>query len=102
MRNVQNLLIRENRQHFFGYKIQTTKLQKILVIRRDTCRMFRKKKRDLMKAKVKKLEENTKNKNIREMYKGINEFKKGSQPRGYVLKKHDGTIEADTTARVSQ
>ena len=29
-----------------------------------------------MKAKVNKLEENSKNKHIREMYKGINEFKK--------------------------
>ena len=29
-----------------------------------------------MKAKVNKLEENSENKNIREKYKGINEFKK--------------------------
>ena len=36
------------------------------------------------------------NKNIREMYKGITEFKKGYQPRAYVIKKHDGTIVADT------
>ena len=77
MRNVQNYLIRENRPNYFGYKIQTTKLQKILVIfRRDTCTMFRKKKCDYMKAKVNKLEENSKNKNIREMYKGINESKR--------------------------
>ena len=43
-----------------------------------------------MKEKVKKLEGNRKNKNIRGMYKGTNEFKKGYQP--YVIKKHDGTI----------
>ena len=43
-------------------------------------------------AKVNKLEENSKNKNIREMYKGINEFKKGYQPRAYVIKKHDGQL----------
>ena len=42
--------------------------------------------------KVNKLEENIKNEDIREMYKGINEFKKGYQPRAYVIKKHDGTI----------
>ena len=30
-----------------------------------------------MKAKVNKLEENSKSKNIREMYKGINNLKKG-------------------------
>ena len=34
-----------------------------------------------MKAKVKKLEESNKNKNIWEKYKGINEFKKDHQPR---------------------
>ena len=32
------------------------------------------------------------------MYKGINEFKKGYQPCAYVMKKHDGTIVADTTS----
>ena len=51
-----------------------------------------------MKAKVNKLEENSKNKNIREMYKGINEFKKGYQPHAYVIKKHGSTIVADTTS----
>ena len=47
-----------------------------------------------MKAKVNKLEEISKNENIREMYKGINEFKKGYQPRDYEIKKHDNTIVA--------
>ena len=55
-----------------------------------------------MKAKVNKLEENSKNKNIREMYKGINEFKKGYQSRAHVIKKHDGTIVADTTSILSR
>ena len=63
MRNVQNKLIRVNRQNYFGYKIQTNKLQ---TVKRETCRMSRKKKRDYMKAKVNKLEENSKNKNIRD------------------------------------
>ena len=36
------------------------------------------------------------------MYKGINEFKKGYQPRAYVIKKHDGTIVADTTCILSR
>ena len=46
-------------------------------VRRDPCRMFWKKKCDYMMAKVNKLEENSKSKNIREMYKGINNLKKG-------------------------
>ena len=49
-----------------------------------------------MKENVNKLEENSKNKNIRETYKWINESKKSYQPRAYVIKKHDVTIVADT------
>ena len=64
--------------------------------------MFRKKKRDYMTVKVNKLEENSKNKNIREMYKENNDFKKGYQPHAYVIKKHDGTIVADTTSILSR
>ena len=40
-----------------------------------------------MKAKINKLVENSENKNIREMYKGINEFKIGYQPRAYAIRK---------------
>ena len=39
-----------------------------------------------MKAKVNTLEENTKNQNIRELYKGINEFKKDYQTCTYIIK----------------
>ena len=82
IRNVQNYLIRENRQNYYGYKIQTTKLQKILVIL-GAIPVERpgKKKRDYIKTKVNKLDEKSKNKKIREMYKRINEFKKGYKPR---------------------
>ena len=54
-----------------------------------------------MITKINKLKENSKNKNIREIYKGINEFKKGYQPRTYVIKKNDGSILADTTSILS-
>ena len=36
------------------------------------------------------------------MYKGINEFKKGYQPRAYVIKKHEGKIVPDTTCILSR
>ena len=45
-----------------------------------------------MNEKVNKLEENSKNKNIWKMYNGFDEFKKGYQPRAYVMMKYDGTI----------
>jgi hypothetical protein len=46
-------------------------------VRCGTCRTFMKKKHDYVQAKVNKLEENSENKNIQEMYKGINGVKKG-------------------------
>ena len=36
------------------------------------------------------------------MYKGINQFNKGYQPPAYVIKKHDGTIVANTTSILSK
>jgi hypothetical protein len=90
------LLIRE-RQNYYGYKIQDQTEEDFTNVRRDTCRNSKKKKRDYMKTRV-----NSKNKNIRETYKGINEFKKGYQPRAYVIKKHGDTIVADTTDMLSR
>jgi hypothetical protein len=54
-----------------------------------------------VKANVNKLQGNTKNKNILEIYKGINEFKMGYQSRAYVIK-NDCTIMADTTSILSR
>jgi hypothetical protein len=34
-----------------------------------------------IKAKIEELETNSKIKNVRDMYRGINDFKKGCQPR---------------------
>ena len=55
-----------------------------------------------MKVKENKFKENSKNKNIREMYKGTNEFKKGYQPRSYLIKKDDGKTVADRTSILSR
>ena len=56
----------------------------------------------LHESKSYKLEENSKNKNIWEMYKGINEFKKGYQPRTYVIQKRSDTIVTDTASILSR
>ena len=55
-----------------------------------------------MKEKVNKLVENSKNEDIHEMYKGIIEFKKGYEPRAYVIRKYDCRIVADTTSILSR
>jgi hypothetical protein len=43
-------------------------------IRREGTRHFRKKKREYLKDKMNELESNSMNKNIRDLYTGINEF----------------------------
>jgi hypothetical protein len=50
-------------------------------IRHETSRIFRNKKREHLKGKINELEANNKNKNIRDLYRGINEFKERYHPR---------------------
>jgi hypothetical protein len=39
---------------------------------------------------------NSKNKNIRDLYRGINEFKRGNQPRNNLVKDENGDLLADS------
>jgi hypothetical protein len=39
---------------------------------------------------------NSKNKNIRDLYRGINEFKRGYQPRSIFAKDENGDLLADS------
>jgi hypothetical protein len=41
-------------------------------VRREASRIFRTKKREYLKKKINELETNSKNKNIRDLYRGIN------------------------------
>jgi hypothetical protein len=50
-------------------------------LRCKASRYFRNKKREHLKDKINKLAMNSKNKNIGDLYRGINEFKRGYQPR---------------------
>jgi hypothetical protein len=43
----------------------------------EASRHFRNKKRKYLKYKINELETNSKNKNTRDLHRGINEFKKG-------------------------
>jgi hypothetical protein len=48
-----------------------------------------------MKDKINDLESNSNNKNIRDLYRGINEFKKGYQPRTNLVKDERGDVLVD-------
>jgi len=50
-------------------------------IRHEASRHFRNKKKEYLRAEVDELKTNIKIKNIRDLYRGINDFKKGYQPR---------------------
>jgi hypothetical protein len=64
-------------------------------VKREASRHFRNKKREYMKDKINELESNSKNKNIRDLYRGINEFKKGYQPKTNLVKDEKGGLLAD-------
>jgi hypothetical protein len=55
-------------------------------VRREASRNFRNKKREYLKDKIKDLAMNSKNKNMRDLSREINEFKWGYQPRNNIGK----------------
>jgi hypothetical protein len=65
--------------------------------RHETSSTFRNKKRDYLKGKINELKTNNENKNIRDLYRGINEFKNGYQPRINIIKDENGNLIADPT-----
>jgi hypothetical protein len=64
-------------------------------VRRDASRCFRNKKREYLKGKITDIELNSKNKNIRDLHRGITEFKKGYQPKTNLVKDERGDLLAD-------
>jgi hypothetical protein len=64
-------------------------------LRCETNRKFRNKKKEYLKGNINELETNNKNKNIRDMYTGINEFRKGYQPRINIIKNENGNLLVD-------
>jgi hypothetical protein len=65
-------------------------------VRQEASRHFRNKKREYLKDKINELAMNSKNKNIGELYIGINEFEKGYQPRNNLVKDENCVLLADS------
>jgi predicted nucleotide-binding protein (sugar kinase/HSP70/actin superfamily) len=69
-------------------------------IRCESSRQFKNKTREYLKDKINELAINSKNKNIRVLYRGINEFKMAYHPRNNLvkdMKDNNGDLLADTT-----
>jgi hypothetical protein len=65
-------------------------------VRREASRHFRNKKREYLKDKINELATNSKDKNIRDLYRGINGFKRSYQPRNNLVKDENGDLLADS------
>jgi hypothetical protein len=65
-------------------------------IKRETSRHFRSKKREYLKDKINELARNSKNKNLRDLYRGINDFKRGYQPRSNLVEDENCDLLADS------
>jgi len=65
-------------------------------VRREVSRHFRNKKKAYLRATIEELETNNKIQNIRDLYRGISDFKKGYQPRSNIVKDEKGYLVADS------
>jgi hypothetical protein len=65
-------------------------------IRHEVSRHFRNKKREYLKDKIDELAMNNRKKNIRDLYRGINGFKRGYQPKNNLVKDEYGDLFADS------
>jgi hypothetical protein len=64
-------------------------------VRREASRYVRNKEREYLKGKMNETELNSKNKNMRNFYRDITEFKKGYQPKSNLVKDGRGYFLAD-------
>ena len=65
------------------------------MLRSEASRHLRTKQKAYLRAKIEELETNSKINNIRDLYRGINHFKKGYQPRTSTVKDDKGDLVAD-------
>jgi hypothetical protein len=66
------------------------------IVRRESSRYFRNKKREYLKGKINELATNSKNKNIRDPYRGTNVFKRDYQPRNNLVKDENDNLLSDS------
>jgi hypothetical protein len=65
-------------------------------VRREASRHFKNKRKEYLKAKINELETTVIRRISRDLYRGINDFKKGYQPRTNAVKDKKGDLVADS------
>ena len=71
-------------------------------VRQEVSRHFRNKKKEYLRAKIEEHEANSKINNIRDLYRGINDFKKGYQPRCSIVRDEKGDLVSDSHSIVGR
>jgi len=66
------------------------------IVRREAIRHFGNKKKAYLRAKFEKIETNSKIKNIRDLYRGISDFKKDYQPITNIVKDEKSDLVEDS------
>jgi hypothetical protein len=66
-------------------------------VRLEDSRHFRNKNKEYLKDRIIKLAMKSKNKNIRDLYRGINAFKRRYQPINNLVKDENGDLLAEST-----
>jgi hypothetical protein len=92
LRKVLDIILLDQRKHAkfqWSQNPSHTNGDNVNNVRRDTSRTFRNKNREYLKETNSGLEIKSKNKNIRDLYRVINEFKKGYQRRTNLVKNKD-------------
>ena len=79
-----------------------SKVDNLNSVRREVTRHFRNKKKAYLRANIEELETNSKIQNIRDLYRGINDFKKGYQSRCNIVKNKKGDLVADSHSIVAR
>ena len=85
----------QGRMHWVHDPSQSN-VDKLNTVKREASRHFRNKKKAYLKAGIEELENNSKIKNIRDLYRGISDFKKGYQPRTNIVKDEKGDLGTDS------
>jgi hypothetical protein len=65
-------------------------------MRHKASRQFRNKRREYLKDEINDHETNSKNKNIRKLFRGINESERGYQPTRNLVNNENGDLVADS------
>jgi hypothetical protein len=71
-------------------------------VRCEASRHFGNKKREYLQGRIKELATNSENKNVRDLYRGINEFKRVYQPRSNLVKDENVDLLTDSINTVNR